>query len=100
MFSVVCVCVGEGNFIPPKTFREYHVLCFLLCLCVGEGSIFIWGENHNFKNIQRILSVVVSVVCVCVWEKGVLTPPPSNGRISSCPVNVHLHACHLDKKQL
>ena len=31
---------------------------------------------------------------VCLWEKGVLTPPPSNGRISSCPVNVHLHACY------
>ena len=54
-------------------------------------------RSTDTRIFLRISCVGVSLVCVCVWEKGVLTPPPSNGRISSCPVNVHLHACNLDK---
>ena len=79
-------------------------LCLLcgVCLFVREGGIdylfVVLCCSFHFMFVSLLYInfclCVGNPAYVCLWEKGVLTPPPSNGRISSCPVNVHLHACY------
>ena len=73
------VCVQSG-----KSFCVGDVLCVSLLLC-----------HVLLLDVYFLFICVCNLAYVCLWEKGVLTPPPSNGRISSWPVNVHLHACYL-----
>ena len=80
-----CLCVGYPAYVCLWVWLTicWDVLCVLLLLC-----------RVLLLDVYFLFICVCNLAYVCLWEKGVLTPPPSNGRISSCPVNVHLHACY------